>query len=164
MGNNLLGAQGNPHRSLGGQRHGFVHRIGVQRLRPSQHRRQSLDSGAYDVVLRLLRRERAARCLRMKPQPATSFFFCSESLPHLPGPNTSCRTKLGYLFEEIIVAVEEETEPRGEGIYIQTTLHSRPNIRESIRQRESKLLLSRRPRLSNMIAADADSIPQRHML
>ena len=54
--------------SFGRQRPGFVERIGVQRLRPAQHRGQRLQRRAHHVVVGLLRGERAAGRLRVKAQ------------------------------------------------------------------------------------------------
>ena len=50
----LLGTECDPRGLLGGERQSFVERVGVQRLRPSEHRCHRLDGRAHDVVLGLL--------------------------------------------------------------------------------------------------------------
>ena len=57
VGDDLLGAQRDAGRLLGGQRQDLVHRIGMQALGPSEHAGQCLDGGADDVDLGLLGRE-----------------------------------------------------------------------------------------------------------
>src|SRR5205823_928984 len=53
----------------GGQREGFVERVGVQRVGAAEHRRERLDGGPHDVVDRLLGGQGNARGLRVEPQP-----------------------------------------------------------------------------------------------
>src|SRR5438445_13861239 len=52
---NLLSAKLELDRLFFGKGERFVHRVGMERLRASQHRRQSLQRGAHDVVHGLLR-------------------------------------------------------------------------------------------------------------
>ena len=53
---------------LAGQRISFVERIGVQRLRAAQHRRQRLQRRPHHVVIRLLPGQRTAGGLRVEAQ------------------------------------------------------------------------------------------------
>ena len=68
VGDDLLGAQGDADRCLGGQRQRLVAGIGVQRLGAAQHRRQGLQRDADDVVVGLLRRQRGAAGLGVEAQ------------------------------------------------------------------------------------------------
>ena len=58
LGDDLLGAQGEPHRVFGRERQRFVEGVGVQALGSAQHTRQRLDGDAHQVDLGLLGRER----------------------------------------------------------------------------------------------------------
>ena len=64
----LLRPQRNPRRVLGRQRQRLVAAVAVQRLRAAEDGGQRLDGDADDVVVRLLRRERAAGRLRVEAQ------------------------------------------------------------------------------------------------
>ena len=64
----LLRAQREQRGLLGRQRQRLVVRVRVQRLRAAEHRRHRLERDPHDVVARLLRRERAARGLRVEAQ------------------------------------------------------------------------------------------------
>ena len=66
IGNDLLGAQRHTRRLLGGECQRLIKRIGVQRLRPTQHCSQRLQSGAHNIVLRLLSGQRGTRGLRVE--------------------------------------------------------------------------------------------------
>jgi hypothetical protein len=63
-----LGVAGDAGREIGGQRDGFIERIGVQRLGVTQRCGHGLDAGARDVVERVLFGERPARGLRVGAQ------------------------------------------------------------------------------------------------
>ena len=67
-GDDLLRAQRDPRRLLGRQRQRLVAAVAVQRLRAAEHRRQRLDRDADDVVVGLLRGQRAAGGLRVEAQ------------------------------------------------------------------------------------------------
>ena len=67
----LLRAQGQRGSLRRRERQRLVVRVGMQRLRPAQRRRQRLHRHPDDVVEGLLRRERDAAGLGMEPQPAT---------------------------------------------------------------------------------------------
>ncbi len=72
VGEDLLRAQRDLHRFLGGERQRLVHRVGVQRLRPAEHRGHRLVGDAHDVVRRLLRGERHAGGLASGSAASTS--------------------------------------------------------------------------------------------
>ena len=64
----LLRPQRNRGAFLGRQRQRLVAAVAVERLRAAEHRRQRLQRDPHDVVVRLLRRQRAAGRLRVKTQ------------------------------------------------------------------------------------------------
>ena len=64
----LLGAQRKQRGLFGGEREGFVQRVGVQRLAAAEHRRKRLQSHAHQIIFRLLRGERRAGGLRVETQ------------------------------------------------------------------------------------------------
>ena len=68
MRDDLLRAQRQRRRLRGRQRQRLVERVGVQRLRAAEHRRQRLQRRAHDVVVRLLRGQRHAGRLRVEAQ------------------------------------------------------------------------------------------------
>ena len=112
----LLRAQRDGHGVLARQRVGFIERIGVQRLRPAQHRRQRLQRGPHDVVVGLLPGERAAGRLRVGAQLPAALVLGAVAIAHGLGPDLARGAILGDLLEEIVVRVEEEAEPRREAV------------------------------------------------
>ena len=110
----LLRAQRDGGGGFGGQRPGLVERIGVQRLRAAQHRGQRLKRRAHDVVLRLLRGERAAGGLRVEAQRPGARILARRSGRASSCPDAARGAVFGDLLEEIVVRVEEEGEARRE--------------------------------------------------
>jgi hypothetical protein len=114
VGDDLLRAQRDPCRLLGGQRVGLVEAVGVQRLGAAEHRGQRLH------------RRRARRCCSgccaVSDTPAVwawkrSFqlgVLRAEALAHDPRPHAPRGAELGDLLEEVVVHVEEERQPRRE--------------------------------------------------
>jgi hypothetical protein len=80
LSNDLLGAQSDGDGFFGGERQRFVHRIGVERLTAAKDGGERLDSGANDVILRLLRRERASCRLCVEAQPERARIPRAEAL------------------------------------------------------------------------------------
>ena len=114
MRDDLLRAQRNSRGVFGRQRECFVQRIRVQRLRSAEHRSQRLNRDANDVVVRLLRGQRASRGLRVEAQNGRSRILALEPLRHHLVPDLARRAVLGDLFEKVVVRVEEERQPRRE--------------------------------------------------
>src|SRR5262249_51577771 len=94
----LLRAQGNARGFFRGQAKGFVVAVGVKRLRATQYGGQRLQSGADNVVLRLLRGERGAGGLRVETQHQRARIPGAKALLHGPRPHTAGRAELGDLF------------------------------------------------------------------
>ncbi len=114
MRENLLRPQRDAGRIFGRQRQRLIKRIGVQRLRSAQHRRHRLQRHPDDVVLRLLRGQRNARRLGVKPHPRGSRVRRAEPLRHQPVPDFSSRAVLRDLFKKVVVRIEKEAQPGSE--------------------------------------------------
>ena len=69
VGEDLLRAQRDLRRALGGQRQRLVEAVGVQRLGAAADGGEALQRDAHDVVLRLLGGQRHAAGLRVEAQP-----------------------------------------------------------------------------------------------
>ena len=94
--------------------------VAVQRLRASQHGGERLHRDADDVVVGLLRGERAAGGLRVEAELLRARVRRAETVAHDPGPQPARRAELRHLFEEIVVRVEEEREPLAERVDVET--------------------------------------------
>ena len=82
IGDDLLRAQRQPRGFLGGQAERLVARIGVQRLRAAQHRRQRLQRSADHIHVRLLRGQRGAGGLRVEAQHHGAGISGAEAVAH----------------------------------------------------------------------------------
>ena len=158
MRDDLLRAQRERGGEFGGQRPGFVQRIGVQRLRAAQHRGERLHRGAHHVVVRLLRGERAAGRLRVEAQRPGTRIFRAEAFHHRFVPDAARGAILGDLFEEIVVRVEEERKPRREVVHVHAATHAPLDVFDAVAQRERQFLNRGRAGLANVIAADRNGI------
>src|SRR5437868_2780270 len=85
-------------------------------------------------------------------------------LLHVPGPDTSRRAELGDLLEEIVVNVPEERQTRRERIDVQAACNSALHVGESVGKCKRELLRRRCTRFSDVVAADRDRVPPRHVL
>ncbi len=131
----------------------------MQRLRASQRRRQRLDGGADDVVLRLLGGERAARRLGVEPHLGR-LGARPDPLPHQPGPEPPRRPELGHLLEEVVVRIPKEGETGSEVIHLEPGVDRRPDVGEAVGQGEGHLLHRGGPRLPDVVPADRDRVPR----
>ena len=131
----------------------------MQRLGAAEHRRQGLERGPHDVVLRLLRRERGPTGLRVEPERHRTLVLRIEPVPHDPGPQTPRGTELRDLLEEVHVAREEERQARSEVIDAQVGVERRLHVRDPVCERERDLLRGRRSGLAHVIPADRDRVP-----
>ena len=164
MRDDLLGSKRDACGMFGRQRERFVQRVGVQRLRPAQHGRQRLKRHAHDIVVRLLRRQRAAGRLRMEAKDRRARIPAVEALGHHLVPDFPGGAVLGDLFEEIVVRVEEEREPRRKLVDVQARAPGPLDVLDAVVQRERQLLQRRRARFANVISADRNRVPLRHVL
>ena len=164
MGDDLLRAQGDPRARLGGQRERLVPAVGVQGLAAAQHGGQGLERDADDVVVRLLGGQRGTGRLGVEPQGPRARVFGLEPLLHSPGPEAAGGAELGHLLHEVVVNVEEEAQPAGEGIDVQSAFHRRVHIGDAVAEGEGDLLGGGRARLPDVVAGDGDRVPFRNGL
>ena len=121
----LLRPQRQRRRRLGRQRQRLVERVGVQRVGAAEHRRQRLQRGADDVVVRLLRRQRDAGGLGVEAQLPGALVSRLEAVAHHFRPELAGGAELGDLLEEIAVRVEEERDARREIVDIEAARRRR---------------------------------------
>ena len=130
---------------------------------PPEHRGHRLERDAHDVVLRLLRRRAAAGGLRVEAQLPRARILRAVLLAHVARVDPARRAKLGDLFEEVDVRVEEERKARRERIDVHSGGHAGLDVRKAVGERERQLLRRRRTGLANVIAGDRDRVPLRHL-
>src|ERR1017187_2146840 len=100
----------------------------------------------------------------METQHHRAFVLRAEAVAHDVGPEAPRRAELRDLLEEIAVAVEKESETRGEVVDVQYALDTGLHVGDAIGQREGDLLGGGASRLAHVITADADRVPVRHFL
>src|SRR3712207_4930274 len=100
--------------------------------------------------LGLLGGERGARGLGVEAQ-LLALLAAAEALAHNPGPHPPRRPVLSDLLEEVIVGAEEEREPRGELLHLETRLHGRLDVSDGVREREGEFLNGRGSRLPDVV-------------
>ena len=111
VGDDLLRAQRDLHRLLGGNREGLVHAVGVQALRPAQHRRERLQAGAHDVDLVLRLGQRRGGGLAVEAQAHRLRIARAEALLHDLRVDPPHGAELRDLLEEIGLGHVVEREP-----------------------------------------------------
>ncbi len=159
----LLGPQGDLYRFFSRQRQHFVHRIRMQRLGPAENSGQRLQGCAHNIIFRFLRRKTAPRRLGMKAHLPGARVLSPKTLLHMARPDPASCAVLADLFKKIEMGVKEKRETRRKVIDVEAGLDPRLDIGEAVSQRESKLLHCSGAGFPNMITADADSIPARHL-
>ena len=117
VGQHLLGAQGDGDGFFRRQRPCLIEGVRVQRLGSAQHRSQRLEGGANNIIVRLLRRKRAARRLSMKAAEPGAWVRGAKSLAHDLRPDFARRPVFRHFLKQIAVGVEKETQARGEFIH-----------------------------------------------
>ena len=152
-----------PRRFLGRQRQRLVAAVAVQRLRAAEHRRQRLQRDADDVVVGLLRGERAAGGLRVEAQLLRARVRRAEAVAHDARPQPARRAELRDLLEKVVVRVEEERQPLAEPVDVEPGVDRRLHVGDRVREGERDLLHRRRSRLADVIAADRDRVPVRQL-
>ena len=158
-----MGAQGDGDGFFGGERQRFVHRIRVERLTPAEDGGERLDGSANDVILWLLRRERASCRLCVEAQPEGARILRPEPLTQRARPDASGGAVFRHFFEQIVVRVEEEAEPWREFIDMQPAFDTRLDVCQPIGEGERQFLGGSCARFTDVIAADRDRIPLWHM-
>ena len=160
----LLRAQGDLRRALGWQRQRLVEAVGVQRLGAAAHGREALQGDPDDVVLRLLGGQRHATGLRVKAKTPRALILGAEALAHDRGPHPPRGAELRHLLEDIVVAIEEEGQPRPEPVDLEAGVERRLHVGDAVGERERDLLHGRAALLAKVVARDRDRVPLRDVL
>ena len=85
---------------------------------PPRTAAQRLDRDANDVVVGLLRRERAAGGLRVEAQAPAARILGAKAVAHDVRPQAAGGAELGHLFQEVVVRVEEEAQLAGKFVHV----------------------------------------------
>jgi hypothetical protein len=80
------------------------------------------------------------------------------------GPHPAGGPELGDLLKELVVHVPEEAQPRGEGVDVEAALQRLLDVAHAVGEGEGQLLRGGRAGFADVVAADADGVPLRHML
>ena len=159
----LLRAQRDPHGVLARQRERLVVGVRVQRLGAAEHAGERLDRRPHDVVQRLLGGQRHARGLRVEAHQPRLRVARPIGVAQLARPDPPRRAILGDLLEKVDVGVEEEAQTRREVVDVHPARDLLLDIRQAVLERERQLLRSRRTGLADVVAADRDRMPARHL-
>src|SRR6187402_1690940 len=108
----------------------------MQGLRAAEDGGERLNRDPHDVVVRLLRGQRAPRGLRMEAQLHRTRIGRAETIAADEGPQPPGGPELGDLFEEVVVRVEEEGESLAEAVDVQARLSRRFDVGDRVRKRE----------------------------
>ena len=115
-GDDLLRAQREAGRGLGGQGEGLVPGVGVQALAAAEHRGQGLQRHPHHVVVGLLGGEGDPAGLHVEAALLGPRVRDPEALLHEPRPEPPGAAELRHLLDEVGVAGEEEREPLAEAV------------------------------------------------
>src|SRR5256885_10747692 len=159
----LLGPERKGHRLFRRQRVGLVERVRVQRLGPAKHRGERLQRDANDVVVRLLRGERDARGLRVRPQHERALVRRVIAPLDLARPDPPRRAELRDLLEEVVVHVEEEREVRDEVVWVEARCDAPFHVLEAVDERKGQLLERRGTGFADVVTGDRDRVPPRNV-
>ncbi len=108
MQDDLLRSQRDGGAFLRRERQRFILAVTVQRLGAAEDSGQRLKRDADDVVIRLLRGQGTAGCLRVETQVLGTRVGGSKPLSHAPRPQAPGRAELGNLLQEVVVGIEKE--------------------------------------------------------
>ena len=90
--------------------------VAMKRLRAAEHRGERLQRDTDNIVVGLLRRQRASRGLRMKAELLRARIGRAEPVGHASRPEPPRRAEFRNLLEKIVVRVEEERDPLTERV------------------------------------------------
>ena len=125
---------------------------------------EALQRDAHDVVLRLLGGEGHPAGLGVEAQPQRALVLGAEALAHDRRPHPPRRAELRDLLEDVVVAVEEEGQARGEVVDGQAGVERRLHVGDAAAQREGDLLDGGAALLPEVVARDRARVPLRHVL
>ena len=112
----------------------------MEALGAAEHRGQSLGGDPDDVVLGLLSGERRAAGLSVEPEHLRPVVLGAEALGHDPRPHSPRRPVLRDLFEQVVVRVPEEAEPRCEVVDREPRRYRGLHVGDAVGKRERDLL------------------------
>ena len=87
----------------------------------------------------------------------------AEAVAHQPRPQPPRGAELRHLLQEVVVRVEEEREALAERVDVEPRVDRRLHVGDRVGEGERHLLHRRRARLADVIAADRDRVPLRHL-
>jgi hypothetical protein len=140
----LLRAERQLGRLLGGERERLVVAVGVQRLRAAEYGGERLRRHAHHVVQRLLRGERRAARLRVEAQTA-GLVGGAEPLAHERAQSRRAARNLATSSKRSLCAAKKK-ESRGANVLERRAGGQRPlHVLEPVGEGERDLLRRRRP-------------------
>src|SRR5260370_39529019 len=131
----------------------------MERLATTQNGSERLHGHPRDVDERLLGGQRGTGSLAMKAQSARSVRLRAEALQHDCAPHAPCRAKLGDLFDEIVVHIEEKRQLSPQVIDVQPRVDRRLHVSDYGGPSEGELLCRILPCLAEAISVDRGRIP-----
>ncbi|OQB97069.1 MAG: hypothetical protein BWX86_00461 [Verrucomicrobia bacterium ADurb.Bin122] len=158
-----LGVARDAGREVGGQRDGFVERVGVQGLRVAGGGSHGFEAGAGDVVERVLLGERPTGGLRVRAQGARLRVLRVEAVDDL-GPEEPAGAHLGDFHVEVFADGPEEREARREGVDVDAGGDAGLQILETVGERVGELEVGGGACLLHVVAGDRDRVELRHVL
>ena len=158
VGQDLLGAQRDQRRLLGGQPEGLVVAHGVHGLGAREHDRERLVGDAHDVVHRLDRGQRGAVAAREEAQLHRARILRPEALAHRVAPDAPGGPVLGDLLEEVAHRRDVEAEARGDDVDVDAAVHDRLEVGEAVGERDRHLLHGVAARLADVVPAHRDRV------
>ncbi len=162
-GDDLLGAQREPGRGVGGQGDGLVVGVGVQRLGAAHDGGERLDGDPGQVDLGLLRGELDTGGLGVEAELERARVGRAEALAHDAGPQAAGGAELGDLGEDRRAGHEEERQAGGEGVDVQTGGERAVHVLDAVGEGERELLRGGGPGLGHVVAGDRDRVPPRQL-
>src|SRR3954465_7516791 len=100
----------------------------------------------------------------MKSQLAAPVRLSTEAFADEVRIEAARRPELCNLFEEVVVSVEEETQPGRKRVHGQSRVNGGLHVRDRVRKRKCYFLDGSRSRFADVIAADRDRVPFRSFL
>jgi hypothetical protein len=140
-----------------------VERVGVQRLGAAENGGHGLQRGAHHVVVRLLRGERYAGRLGVESQLPRTRILRPEPVAHYTRPQPPGGAELRQFLEEVAVRVEEERDPRRKGVHVHAGVDAVLDVLDAVAEGERQFLRRGRTGLADVIPADRDGVPLRHL-
>src|ERR1022692_1196736 len=154
LGDDLLRPHGDALRLLGRDGERLVVAGQRERLNTTEHRRECLDGGSDDVVLRLLRGECRTARLRVRAQHERARVARVKSFGHGSRPEASQGSVLGDLLEEIDVGVEDPGELGREVVHADAAFDRCLHVGTRVGDGERPLLCGGASRLADVEPGD----------